>query len=44
MATVKDLVTTSNASGPRSSEILTDPDPIPAIRMAVNAALLNLHR
>ena len=38
----RDLVTIPNAGGLRSSEILADPDRIPAIRKAVNAAIVQL--
>lgn len=38
----RDLVTIPNAGGLRSTEILPDPDRIPAIRKAVNAALVQL--
>jgi hypothetical protein len=38
----KDLVTIPNAGGLRSTEILPDPDRLPAIRKAVNAALSEL--
>ena len=42
LAMAKDLVTIPNASGLRSTEILPYPDRIPAIRKAVNAALVDL--
>ena len=42
LAMAKDLVIIPNAGGPRSSEILPDPDLIPAIRKAVNAAIVEL--
>jgi hypothetical protein len=35
-------VSIPNAGGLRSTEILPDPDRIPAIRKAVNAAILGL--
>jgi hypothetical protein len=38
----RDLVTIPNAGGLRSTEILPDPDRIPAIRKAVNAAIVKL--
>jgi len=38
----KELVTIPNAGGLRSTEILPDPARIPAIRKAVNAAILQL--
>ncbi|MEI7732062.1 MAG: glycoside hydrolase domain-containing protein [Verrucomicrobiota bacterium] len=38
----KDLVVIPNAGGPRSTEILADPDQIPRIRKAVNAAIVEL--
>ena len=38
----RELVTIPNAGGLRSSEILSDPDRIPAIRKAVNAAIVKL--
>jgi len=42
LAMARDLVTIPNAGGLRSSEILPDPDRIPAIRKAVNAAIVQL--
>jgi hypothetical protein len=42
LAMARDLVTIPNAGGLRSTEILPDPDRIPAIRKAVNAALVQL--
>jgi hypothetical protein len=39
---VRDLVTIPNAGGLRSTDILPQPDRIPAIRKAVNAALVEL--
>jgi hypothetical protein len=42
LALVRDLVTIPNAGGLRSTEILPDPDRIPAVRKAVNAALVDL--
>jgi hypothetical protein len=43
-ARAKVLVTIPNAGGTRSTEILPDPDPIPVLRKAVNAALVELSR
>jgi len=40
LAMARDLVTIPNAGGLRSTEILPNPDRIPAIRKAVNAALV----
>ncbi len=40
----RDLVVIPNAGGLRSTEILPEPDRIPAIRKAVNAALVELLR
>jgi hypothetical protein len=42
LALAKDLVTIPNAGGLRSTEILPNPDRIPAVRKAVNAALVQL--
>jgi hypothetical protein len=42
LAMARDLVTIPNAGGLRSTEILPDPARIPAIRKAVNAALVGL--
>lgn len=42
LAMARDLVTIPNAGGLRSTQILPDPDRIPAIRRAVNAALVAL--
>ena len=42
LALAKDLVIIPNAGGPRSTEILAEPDRIPAIRKAVNAAMVEL--
>ena len=42
LAMAKDLVLIPNAGGPRSTEILAEPDRIPAIRKAVNAAIMEL--
>jgi hypothetical protein len=42
LALARDLVTIPNAGGLRSTEILPDPDRIPAVRKAVNAALVQL--
>jgi len=42
LALARDLVTIPNAGGLRSTEILPDPDRIPAVREAVNAALVHL--
>ena len=42
LAMARDLVTIPNAGGLRSAEILPDPDRIPAIRKAVNAAIVQL--
>jgi hypothetical protein len=42
LAMARDLVTIPNAGGLRSTEILPNPDRIPAIRKAVNAALVHL--
>jgi hypothetical protein len=42
LALARDLVTIPNAGGLRSTEILPNPDRIPAIRKAVNAALVQL--
>jgi hypothetical protein len=38
----RELVTIPNAGGLRSSEILPDPDRVPRVRKAVNAALVEL--
>jgi hypothetical protein len=42
LAMAKDLVTIPNAGGMRSTDILPNPDRVPAIRKAVNAALVQL--
>jgi hypothetical protein len=42
LALARDLVTIPNAGGLRSTEILPNPDRIPAVRKAVNAALVQL--
>ena len=42
LASARDLVTIPNAGGLRSTEIVPNPDRIPAIRKAVNAALVHL--
>jgi hypothetical protein len=42
LAMARDLVTIPNAGGLRSTEILPNPDQVPAIRKAVNAALIRL--
>jgi len=42
LAMARDLVTIPNAGGLRSTEILPDPDKIPKIRKAVNAAIANM--
>ena len=42
LAMAKDLVTIPNAGGLRSTEILPDPERVPAVRKAVNAALMQL--
>ena len=42
LAAVRGLVAIPNAGGMRSTEILLDPDRVPAIRRAVNAALVGL--
>ena len=42
LAMARDLVTIPNAGGLRSTEILPSPDRIPAIRKAVNAAIVQL--
>lgn len=42
LAMARDLVTIPNAGGLRSSEILPNPDKVPQIRKAVNAALVRL--
>jgi hypothetical protein len=42
LAMARDLVAIPNAGGLRSTEILPNPDRIPAIRKAVNAALVQL--
>jgi hypothetical protein len=42
LAMARDLVTIPNAGGLRSTEILPDPDRIPVIRRAVNAAIVAL--
>jgi hypothetical protein len=42
LAMARDLVTIPNAGGLRSTEILPDPDRIPVIRKAVNAAIVKL--
>lgn len=42
LAMARDLVAIPNAGGLRSTEILPNPDRIPAIRKAVNAALVHL--
>ena len=42
LAAVRDLVTILNAGGLRSTQILPEPDRIPGIRKAVNAALVEL--
>jgi len=42
LAMARDVVTIPNAGGLRSTEILPNPDRIPAIRKAVNAALVRL--
>ena len=42
LAMARDLVTIPNAGGLRSTEILPDPGRIPAIRKAVNAAIVQL--
>ncbi len=42
LSMARDLVTIPNAGGLRSTEILPEPDRIPAIRRAVNAALAEL--
>ena len=44
LALARELVTIPNAGGLRSTEILPDPDRIPPIRRAVNAALTELMR
>jgi hypothetical protein len=44
LAMAKDLVVIPNAGGPRSMDILPDPDQIPRIRKAVNAAIVELNR
>jgi hypothetical protein len=44
LAMAKDLVVIPNAGGTRSTEILPEPDRIPAIRQAVNAAIVELIR
>jgi hypothetical protein len=44
LALAKDLVTIPNAGGLRSTEILPDPDQIPVVRKAVNAAIGELMR
>jgi hypothetical protein len=42
LAMAKDLVSIPNAGGLRSTEILPDPDRVPALRKAINAALVHL--
>ena len=42
LAMARALVPIPNAGGLRSTQILPDPDRIPAIRKAVNAALVKL--
>ncbi|MBI5387515.1 MAG: DUF4091 domain-containing protein [Verrucomicrobia bacterium] len=42
LAMAKELVVIPNAGGPRSTDILPEPDRIPAIRKAVNAAVVEL--
>ena len=42
LAMARDLVTIPNAGGLRSTEILPNPDRVPAIRKAANAALVQL--
>ncbi|MCX7825020.1 MAG: DUF4091 domain-containing protein, partial [Verrucomicrobiae bacterium] len=42
LAMARELVTIPNAGGLRSTEILADPDRIPAIRRAVNAAIVEM--
>jgi Domain of unknown function (DUF4091) len=42
LAMARDLVAIPNAGGLRSTEILPDPERVPAIRKAVNAALVGL--
>jgi hypothetical protein len=42
LAMARDLVTIPNAGGLRSTEILPDPDKIPKIRKAVNAAIVSM--
>ncbi len=42
LSMARDLVTIPNAGGLRSTEILPDPDRVPAVRKAVNAALVEL--
>jgi hypothetical protein len=42
LAMARELVTIPNAGGLRSTEILPNPDRIPAVRKAVNAALVQL--
>ncbi len=44
LAQAKELVAIPNAGGLRSTEILPNPDQIPAIRKAVNAAIVRLMR
>jgi hypothetical protein len=44
LAMAKDLVVIPNAGGPRSMDILPDPDQIPRIRKAVNAAIVELRK
>jgi hypothetical protein len=42
LALAKGLVVIPNAGGTRSTEILPDPNQIPLIRQAVNAAIVEL--
>ena len=44
LALAEELVTIPNAGGLRSTEILPDPERLPAARRAVNAALVQLLR
>ena len=44
LAMARDLVTIPNAGGLRSTDILSNPDKLPAIRKAVNAAIVDLMR
>jgi hypothetical protein len=42
LALARELVTIPNAGGLRSTEILPNPERVPAVRKAVNAALVRL--